>query len=129
MKDCNQCGKCCIKYGNGGLSALQSEIEYWEIFRPDIYQYIDNGKLWVSPETGLLLERCPWLRLAPGQAKYTCDIYHDRPDDCKVYPVVIEQMIEDECEMLEAKDMAKPKQAQVTLDLIMTDSRPPYAGN
>ncbi|HHJ18661.1 MAG TPA: YkgJ family cysteine cluster protein, partial [Gammaproteobacteria bacterium] len=28
MKECNQCGKCCIKYSDGGLSASSSEIEF-----------------------------------------------------------------------------------------------------
>ena len=28
----------------------------------------------------------------------TCDIYYDRPDECKYYPVTIEQMINDECD-------------------------------
>jgi hypothetical protein len=35
-------------------------------------------------------------------------------------------MIEDGCEMLEVKDLAKPEQAQNTLNMIMIDSRPPY---
>ncbi|HEB28610.1 MAG TPA: YkgJ family cysteine cluster protein [Porticoccus sp.] len=125
MKDCNQCGKCCVKYSNGGLSASQSEIELWELFKPDIYQYVSNGKIWVDPKTGEQIERCPWLRKEPNQEKYTCEIYYDRPDDCKFYPVTIEQMVKDECEMLEAQDLNKPKQAQVALDKLMVDSRPP----
>ena len=28
MKNCNQCGKCCIKYGDGDLAATQEEITY-----------------------------------------------------------------------------------------------------
>jgi Fe-S-cluster containining protein len=124
VKDCNQCGKCCVKYSNGGLSASQSEIELWELFKPDIYQYVSNGKIWVDPKTGEQIERCPWLRKEPNQEKYTCDIYYDRPDDCKFYPVTIEQMVKDECEMLEAQDLNKPKQAQVALDKLMVDSRP-----
>jgi Fe-S-cluster containining protein len=60
----------------------------------------------------------------PDQNKYTCDIYHDRPEDCKHYPITIAQMVKDECEMLEVKDLANPKQAQKSLDNIMTDSRP-----
>ena len=79
----------------------------------------------MDPENGEQLKICPWLRKLPDQDKYTCEIYHDRPDDCKHYPVTIEQMVKDECEMLEAKDLAKPKQAQKTLDLLMVDSRPP----
>ncbi|PCJ92603.1 MAG: zinc/iron-chelating domain-containing protein [Porticoccaceae bacterium] len=124
MKDCNQCGKCCVKYSNGGLSASASEIELWEIFKPDIYQYVRDGKIWVDPQTGEQIEQCPWLRKIPNQEKYTCDIYYDRPDDCKHYPVTIEQMVKDECEMLEANDRAKLKQAQITLDKLMVDSRP-----
>ena len=130
MKDCTQCGKCCIKYSNGGLSASASEIELWDIFRSDIYQYVRNGKIWMDPATGKQIERCPWLREEPnqasGQVRYTCDIYYDRPEDCKYYPVTIEQMINDDCEMLEVQDLAKPKQAQKTLDKLMFDSRPPF---
>ncbi|HIF50161.1 MAG TPA: YkgJ family cysteine cluster protein [Thiotrichaceae bacterium] len=126
MKECNQCGKCCTKYGNGGLSATDDEIELWDIFKPDIYNYVRDGKIWMDPDTGKQLEVCPWLRKVPNQEIYTCDIYYDRPDDCKYYPVTIEQMLNDECEMLEEKDLAKPKQAQKTLNKIMADSRPPY---
>lgn len=79
----------------------------------------------MSPDTGTQLERCPWLRTEPGTNKYTCDIYYDRPDDCKHYPVTIEQMIIDECEMLEARDLTKLEQAQKMLDKLMADSRPP----
>ncbi len=85
-----------------------------------------NSKIWMDPDTGKQLEVCPWLRKVPNQEIYTCDIYYDRPDDCKYYPVTIEQMLNDECEMLEEKDLAKPKQAQKTLNKIMADSRPPY---
>ena len=124
LKDCNQCGKCCTKYSNGGLSASSSEIELWEVFRPEIANYVREGKIWMDPDTGKQLELCPWLRKLPDQEKYICDIYYDRPDDCKHYPVTIEQMINDDCEMLEAKDLAKPKQAQKDLDKLMADSRP-----
>jgi len=127
MKDCNQCGKCCIKYSDGGLTASASEIELWEIFRPNISLYVRNGELWFDPNTGQQIQRCPWLRKEPGQEKYTCDIYYDRPEDCRHYPVTIEKMIEDECEMLEEKDLAKPKRAQKVLDKLMADSRPPVA--
>ena len=126
MKECNQCGKCCTKYGNGGLSVTESEIELWDIFSPDISRYVSKGNIWSDPETGKQLEQCPWLRKTPNKNIYTCDIYYDRPDDCKHYPVTIEQMINDECEMLEEKDLAKPKQAQKSLDKIMADSRPPF---
>lgn len=126
MKDCNQCGKCCIKYSDGGLSASSDEIKSWDMFRPDIYRYVSDEKIWMDPETEEQLEYCPWLKKLPGQKKYTCDIYFDRPDDCKFYPVTIDQMIADECEMLEARDLFEPQKAQKALDKIMIDSRPPF---
>ena len=70
--------------------------------------------------------RCPWLRKLPNQEKYICRIYHDRPDDCRHYPVNIDQMISDDCEMLERRDLANPDKAQSKLDKIMSDSRPAY---
>jgi len=129
VKDCNQCGKCCTKYSDGGLSASASEIELWDVFRPNIYRYVRDGKIWMSPDTGKQLALCPWLRKEPGQKKYTCDIYYDRPEDCRHYPVTITQMINDDCEMLEQQDLANPKKAQKTLDKLMFDSRPPVAGD
>lgn len=127
MKDCNQCGKCCTNYGGGRLSASTSEIEWWEVHRPDIFSYVSDGEIWVSPVTGKPMDRCPWLRKLPNRNKYICRIYHDRPDDCRHYPVKIEDMIKDECEMLERQDLANSKQAQRTLDNLMADSRPPVS--
>jgi len=124
MKECNLCGKCCENYSDGGLSASDNEIEYWEIFRPDISRFVSGGNIWVDPDSGKRFKRCPWLRQVPNEAKYTCDIYHDRPEDCKHYPVTIEQMITDNCEMLEARDFNNPKKAQRVLDKLMADSRP-----
>jgi len=126
VKQCNQCGKCCIKYSNGGLSASADEIQLWDTFKPNIYNYVSNGKIWSDPVSGAQLARCPWLRKHPDKILFTCDIYFDRPDDCKYYPVTIEQMITDECEMLEKRDLHNPDQAQKKLDKLMADSRPPY---
>jgi len=126
VRECNQCGKCCTNYSNGGLSASASEIDLWEENRPDIFRFVRDGKIWMDPDTGEQLALCPWLRKLPDQNRTICDIYDDRPDDCKFYPVSIEDMIKDECEMLEAHDLDKPKQAQKRLDKLMVDSRPPF---
>ena len=80
----------------------------------------------MSPDTGKQLALCPWLRKLPNQNKTICDIYDDRPEDCRHYPVTIAQMIKDECEMLEVQDLARPKRAQKTLNKLMADSRPPF---
>jgi Fe-S-cluster containining protein len=130
LKPCNQCGKCCINYSDGGLSATADEIEYWELFRPDIARYVSNGNIWMDPSSGAQLGICPWLRKGEGKVEtngkpkeiYSCDIYHDRPNDCKAYPADLSQMINDECEMLEADDIANPKRGYSRLKLIMSDS-------
>ena len=59
MKDCNSCGKYCTKYNNGGLSATESEIAFWDICRPEIARYVDDGKIWMSPDNGQQLELFP----------------------------------------------------------------------
>lgn len=125
MKDCNQCGKCCTIYADGGLSASASEIDWWETQRPDIARYVGGGKIWMDPDNGEQLRHCPWLRRLPGQEKYVCRIYDDRPDDCRFYPANIDDMLRDGCEMLEPRDLANPKQAQRKLDVLMADSRRP----
>ena len=124
MKQCTLCGKCCINYSDGGLSASQQDIDFWEDYKPHIFQYVKNDELWFDPKTGKQLALCPFLRKDPVQKIYTCDIYHDRPEDCRFYPVTINQMIQDECEMLEPRDLKNTKKAQIKLDILMEDSRP-----
>jgi Fe-S-cluster containining protein len=108
------------------LSASASEIASWDAYRPDIHRYVSEGNIWMDPGSGDQLTRCPWLNKLPGQNRYICGIYHDRPDDCRYYPVTIDEMIKDGCEMLEAKDLANPKHAQKVLDRLMADSRSPF---
>jgi len=129
MKDCNQCGKCCIKYGNGNLAATKEEIDLWELFNPDIFEYVKDGKIWFDPKTREQLNHCPFLQLAPKvrteeKDKYTCSIYLDRPEDCRHYPSLINEMVRDECEMIELSDLENPKRAQEHLDKLMSSSRP-----
>jgi Fe-S-cluster containining protein len=132
MKPCNQCGKCCLQYSDGGLSATAEEIQSWEIFNPEIAEYVVDGKIWKDPVTGEQLSRCPWLEIMPGcsdsgSIKYGCRIYHARPQDCRHYPVSISDMVRDGCEMIEIADIDAPKEAQITLDHLMADSRPPLS--
>lgn len=125
MKNCNSCGKCCENWGNDGLSASAEEIDWWETHRPDIARYVQDEKIWIDPATGKHFSRCPWLRASPDEMKLTCDIYDDRPEDCRYYPVEIADMIRDDCEMLERRDLKNLRRAQRELDEIMIDSRPP----
>lgn len=129
MKNCNQCGKCCIKYSNGGLIASEADIESWELFRPEIYRYVRDQKIWMDPISGEQIELCPWLEILPSDPaqtalKYGCKIYFDRPEDCRHYPSTIDEMVRDECEMLEVVDLKDHHVAQKKLDKLMIDSRP-----
>ena len=78
---------------------------------------------------------CPWLEVLPdlpsaGVVKYGCRIYHDRPWDCRHYPVSIADMVRDDCEMIEVSDLEALGKAQTALDQLMADSRPPlHQGN
>jgi Fe-S-cluster containining protein len=132
MKECNQCGKCCIQYGGDGLSVTAEEIQRWEIFSPAIAEYVAKGKIWISPVSGEQLTYCPWLEILPATpassaTKYGCRIYHDRPEECRHYPVSIAEMVRDGCEMIELHDLDEPKKAQTKLDQLMIDSRPPLS--
>ena len=55
---------------------------------------------------------------------FRCAISEVRPEDCRHYPVDIAEMVRDDCEMLEKRDLADLKRAQRKLDEIMSDSRP-----
>ena len=124
MKNCNSCGKCRETAGNGGLSASRDEIDWWESHRPEIARYVHDGKICVDPSTGEYFARCPWLRSSPGGVGTSCDIYHDRPEDGRHYPVDIEHMVRHDCEMIEPRDLLDLKKAQHKLDMLMADSRP-----
>lgn len=119
MKACNACGKCCIKYSAGSLSASQQDLDLWHSFRPEISRYVRDDDIWFDPDSQALLKICPWLRKVEGSRSYHCDIYLDRPEDCRNYPAIVSDMINDECEMLEASDFLDLKRAQLLLDQII----------
>ena len=92
-----------------------------------VIEGVHADEIWFDPATGKQTLSCPWLEKLPGQDKYTCAIYFDRPDECKHYPITVEEMIRDGCEMLEPADLKRPQKAQAALDRLMADSRPPVS--
>jgi Fe-S-cluster containining protein len=84
----------------------------WEAERPEVLDYTDDmlRDLWISPVTGEEMNRCPWLRKLPMKEKYKCRIHKVRPEICRGYPVDIEQMANDCCEMLEDGDITKSRE-------------------
>ena len=43
--------------------------------------------VWLDPETGEDVDRCPWLQELTDTGKYSCGIHDVKPDICRDYPV------------------------------------------
>lgn len=65
------------------------DVRRWEAAgREDILQWVEcTHDIWIHPETGDDVDRCPWLRKVRGQDRYQCRIYTLRPDICRNYPL------------------------------------------
>ncbi len=120
VRACNQCGKCCKAYSDGGLVATAEEVDEWADVRPDIAAYVHKGEIWFDPNSGERLKVCPWLEELPGEKRYGCGIYAWRPQDCRDYPVDVSQMVVDGCEMLEPRDLRDHARSQVRLDNLLS---------
>ncbi len=102
LLDCNNCGKCCIKYSDGGLGSINRE-EFERL--PDYAKQVArNGYLmenvidiWIDSDGGEYAS-CPWIFSLNG--KHYCSVYEYRPNVCRNYPVDHQQMVDDKCEML-----------------------------
>ena len=131
MQNCNSCGKCCVKYSNGDLSASDQDIDMCELFKPDIAAYVKKGLIWLSAQSGKQLSLLRFLQETnntgkTAQSVYTSSSYFDLPEDWRFYPVTVKPVINDECEMLQQGDLLNPKQAQKDLDHLLSDSRPAF---
>ena len=85
---CIQCGHCCL-YLSGAIHtcAEEEDVERWESEgRDDILSYIEVGDLWIDPETGDDVLRCPWLIKRPNKNKYICRIHETKPKHCRDFP-------------------------------------------
>lgn len=94
---CIQCGNCCRNLGDAfSTSVDMAEINRWRSEdRWDILSWVDIfdfdgeeafGDIWISPNTGDAVSRCPWLRKLPRQDKYKCRIHDTKPAHCRNYP-------------------------------------------
>lgn len=103
---CTRCGKCCLKKDYMlSLSATAKDVVRWrKEGRDDILRYVDHVNmgfydLWF--DNGKELDRCPFLRKDRGAASYRCTIHNTRPEVCRSYPANYEQMVADECEIIQ----------------------------
>jgi Fe-S-cluster containining protein len=92
-----QCGQCCINLLDAfSTSVTEDDIRMWEQEgRDDILEWVDlihvGGDqyvydIWINPDTGDDVKRCPWLRKLPNQDRYTCRIHDVKPSHCRKYP-------------------------------------------
>lgn len=105
---CVQCGNCCRNLFDAystsvdidELNRWRSE-ERWDILRwVSIYELSGEtafGDLWISPNTGDEVSRCPWLRKLPKQEKYKCRIHGTKPAHCRNYPISKKHALTTEC--------------------------------
>ena len=94
---CTQCGNCCLNlYDAFSTCATEEDIQLWKNEgREDILEWVSfigthdqfvAADIWISPETGEEVARCPWLRKLPNKRKYVCRIYDVKPRHCREYP-------------------------------------------
>lgn len=85
---CLCCGDCCRFFG-GHLTASRHDLERWRHEgRDDILCRVNRlGWIWVDPETGQLLDPCPFLQPA-GEKMFLCSIQETKPDICRAYPTL-----------------------------------------
>lgn len=85
---CIQCGHCCLNLSDAYCASADARdmIRWEEEDRWDILDHIVWGDLWISPNTGEELNRCPWLRKLPNKNKYNCRIHDTKPQHCRNYP-------------------------------------------
>jgi Fe-S-cluster containining protein len=94
---CKQCGNCCLNLDDAfETCATEEDIRLWsQEKRDDILEWVDpipvgGGQfvydIWISPDTGDDVSRCPWLRKLPKKDKYVCRIHDVKPEHCRQYP-------------------------------------------
>ncbi|GAB4300101.1 MAG: hypothetical protein Fur0034_12450 [Desulfuromonadia bacterium] len=82
---CRMCGRCCEVFG-GHLHAYESDIQRWRRQgREDLLAMVNHlGWIWCDPETGALLDRCPFIQRLGDLS--LCGINDTKPQICRDYP-------------------------------------------
>lgn len=85
---CACCGRCCTYFG-GHLHASDHDLKRWrQQGREDLLSRVNLlGWIWVDPETGQMLDPCPFLEQADEQ-RWICSINDTKPDICRDYPTL-----------------------------------------
>jgi Fe-S-cluster containining protein len=85
---CLCCGDCCRFFG-GHLNASKHDLERWrKEGRGDLLCRVNRlGWIWVDPETGQLMDPCPFLQHF-REEMFLCSIQETKPDICRDYPTL-----------------------------------------
>jgi Fe-S-cluster containining protein len=69
------------------LAAEESDLARWRAEgRDDLLCRVgEGGALWIDPESGAPLDRCPFLRRMTAELAQ-CAIHATKPDMCRDYP-------------------------------------------
>ena len=86
LSGCRACGRCCEAFG-GFLRASEADLKRWKrLGRDDLLAHAgETGWLWLDPETGHRLQRCPYLGHGED-GRVLCGIHDIKPDICRAYP-------------------------------------------
>ncbi len=103
---CNNCGICCKKYV-GSLMATVEDMKRWEdeerddilertfLLADEFHHFRDDqliADLWITKQ-GNEPHACPWWHRSTG-----CRIHDTKPQQCRDYPISLEQAVRDGCE-------------------------------
>jgi Fe-S-cluster containining protein len=93
---CKQCGHCCLDLTACATWASAEDVERWaREGRDDILEWVVPiavgdvvfaYDIWLDPETGEDVSRCPWLQKLPNKNEYICLIQDTKPELCSTFP-------------------------------------------
>ena len=94
--ECNQCGQCCLSLDYQD-QLKEKDVRRWQkLKRSDILEWVGvfkrndekkDYRIWMTPGTRQLAEKCPFLQKEPTENKWTCRIHDVKPGICRQYPV------------------------------------------
>ncbi len=89
---CSHCGHCCrdLTYKS---DCTKNDVARWrKAGREDILtrvKYRGKGayEIWADPDSGRILDGCPWLVQDAKTGRHQCQIHDLKPDTCREYPL------------------------------------------
>ncbi len=94
---CRRCGHCCLNLVDAYQGcASDADLQRWQQHgRDDLLEWMETLELgpgnqlhmlWIDPETGDNVERCPWLLDTIDGSGHLCCIDTVKPDHCRNFP-------------------------------------------